>query len=90
MKSLMELLTEYLNGCWEAPGRGKEMYQPNTGAKCSCKRGIQRDNCPNCEGTGWVIDFRAIRERIYNEKERVFDANEKERLLERIMKGGRK
>jgi len=38
-------------------------YQPKTGAKCSCKRGVQRDNCPNCEGTGMVIDFRAIRER---------------------------
>lgn len=39
------------------------MYQPKTGAKCSCRRGVQRDNCPNCEGTGWVIDFRAIRQR---------------------------
>lgn len=37
------------------------MYQPKTGAKCSCKRGIERDNCPNCEGTGMVIDFAAIR-----------------------------
>jgi hypothetical protein len=36
-------------------------YQPKTGAKCSCKRGQQRDNCPNCEGTGQVIDFVAIR-----------------------------
>lgn len=36
-------------------------YQPKTGATCSCKRGVQRDNCPNCEGTGMVIDFRAIR-----------------------------
>lgn len=39
------------------------MYQPKTGQKCSCRRGIERDNCPTCEGTGWVIDFRAIRER---------------------------
>jgi hypothetical protein len=38
-------------------------YQPKTGAKCGCRRGIQRDNCPNCEGTGHVIDFRAIRNR---------------------------
>ena len=38
-------------------------YQPKTGAKCGCKRGIQRDNCPACEGTGFVIDFRAIRQR---------------------------
>ena len=38
-------------------------YQPKTGAKCSCKRGIQRDNCPTCEGTGYIIDFAAIRAR---------------------------
>lgn len=38
-------------------------YQPKTGAKCSCQRGVQRDNCPACEGTGMVIDFRAIRAR---------------------------
>ena len=36
-------------------------YQPKTGQRCSCKRGQQRDNCPQCEGTGWIIDFRAIR-----------------------------
>ena len=36
-------------------------YQPKTGARCRCKRGIQRDNCPKCEGTGWQIDFAAIR-----------------------------
>lgn len=36
-------------------------YQPKTGQRCSCKRGLERDNCPQCEGTGWVIDFRAIR-----------------------------
>jgi len=41
---------------------GNEL-QPKTGQKCTCKRGEQRDNCPQCEGTGWVIDFRAIRER---------------------------
>jgi len=38
-------------------------YQPKTGAKCGCRRGVQRDNCPNCEGTGYVIDFRQIRNR---------------------------
>jgi len=38
-------------------------YQPRTGARCACKRGQQRDNCPTCEGTGWVIDFAAIRAR---------------------------
>ena len=39
------------------------MYQPKTGQKCFCKRGIERDNCSNCEGTGFVIDFKAIREK---------------------------
>lgn len=38
-------------------------YQPKTGVRCGCRRGVQRDNCPNCEGTGWAIDFRAILER---------------------------
>jgi len=38
------------------------MYQPKTGEKCFCKPGIQRDNCPQCEGTGWRIDFKTIRE----------------------------
>jgi hypothetical protein len=38
-------------------------YQPKTGAACGCKRGIERDNCANCEGTGRVIDFHAIRNR---------------------------
>lgn len=40
------------------------MYQPKTGAKCTCKKGIERDNCPNCEGTGYVIDFYLIREKV--------------------------
>jgi hypothetical protein len=39
------------------------MYQPKTGQRCTCKRGVQRDNCPACEGTGWRIDFQAIRDR---------------------------
>jgi hypothetical protein len=38
-------------------------YQPTTGQRCHCKPGIARDNCPNCEATGWVIDFKAIRAR---------------------------
>jgi len=38
-------------------------YQPKTGQACGCKRGIERDNCANCEGTGMAIDFRAIRAR---------------------------
>lgn len=36
-------------------------YQPKTGVACACKRGIERDNCPACEGTGRRIDFAAIR-----------------------------
>jgi hypothetical protein len=36
-------------------------YQPKTGARCTCRLGVQRDNCPTCEGTGWRIDFAAIR-----------------------------
>jgi len=36
-------------------------YQPKTGQRCGCKPGIVRDNCPECEGTGWRIDFAAIR-----------------------------
>jgi len=38
-------------------------YQPKTGEKCACKRGVERDNCPRCECTGMVIDFAAIRAR---------------------------
>ncbi len=41
----------------------KPEYQPKTGAACGCKRGVQRDNCSACEGTGHVIDFQAIRTR---------------------------
>jgi len=36
-------------------------YQPKTGERCACKPGMQRDNCPSCEGTGWRIDFATIR-----------------------------
>lgn len=39
-------------------------YQPKTGAKCTCKRGMERDNCATCEGTGWMIDFIAIRAQV--------------------------
>lgn len=38
-------------------------YQPKTGAACSCRPGVQRDNCAACEGTGMIIDFAAIRAR---------------------------
>lgn len=44
----------------EAAGQG---YQPKTGQPCTCKPGVQRDNCPQCEGTGQKIDFAAIRNR---------------------------
>ncbi len=39
-------------------------YQPKTGTPCHCKRGAQRDNCRSCEGTGYSIDFAAIRARV--------------------------
>ena len=26
--------------------------------KCNCKKGVWRDNCPECEGTGIRIDWR--------------------------------
>lgn len=38
-------------------------YQPKTGQTCGCRPGIERDNCPQCEGTGQRIDFAAIRSR---------------------------
>jgi hypothetical protein len=41
----------------------KAEYQPKTGQPCTCKPGVQRDNCPQCEGTGQRIDFAAIRNR---------------------------
>jgi hypothetical protein len=48
-------------------GRGdsaaRSPYQPKTGQRCHCRKGIERDNCPSCEGTGWQIDFAAIRAR---------------------------
>jgi hypothetical protein len=40
---------------------GGKPYQPKTGQACHCKRGQQRDNCPDCEGTGQRIDFAKIR-----------------------------
>ncbi len=38
-------------------------YQPKTGKLCYCRKGVERDNCPACEGTGQRIDFAAIRAR---------------------------
>ena len=40
-------------------------YSPKTGAKCFCRRGVQRDNCSSCEGTGHQIDFKKIREHTH-------------------------
>ena len=41
------------------------MFQPKTGEKCGCRRGVERDNCPACEGTGQRVDFKAIRQHIH-------------------------
>ena len=43
-------------------------YQPKAGERCSCKRGMERDNCPACEGTGWRIDFAKIRAKAKEHK----------------------
>jgi len=50
------------------PEAFSKLYQPTTGARCTCKRDVERDNCPACEGTGMVIDFAAIRARSPNGK----------------------
>jgi hypothetical protein len=42
--------------------------QTPTLGPCFCKRGQQRDNCPQCEGTGMRIDFAAIRARKTSRK----------------------
>ena len=53
--------------CGKAARAGQEAktrplpYQPKTGECCHCRRGVERDNCPDCEGTGMRIDFRRIR-----------------------------
>ena len=57
-------------------------YQPKTGERCGCKRGVQRDNCPECEGTGWRINFRMIRERALNAKSEAPDARRHEPIGE--------
>jgi len=46
-----------------------ESYQPKTGKPCHCKPGVHRDNCPDCEGTGKQIDFKAIRDKNKPKKE---------------------
>ena len=48
---------------WMVIEPDKREYQPKTGARCTCRPGVERDNCGRCEGTGWVIDFAAIRAR---------------------------
>lgn len=57
---------------WHGHGIARELYdgpvsgtiyQPKTGQPCACRPGVQRDNCPACEGTGQRIDFAAIRAR---------------------------
>lgn len=53
----------------------RKEYQPKTGVKCSCRPGVWRDNCPECEGTGWRIDFRAIRNRNLAESAEVLANN---------------
>lgn len=44
------------------PAKRRPEYQPKTGEPCTCRRGVQRDNCPACEGTGQRIDFAKIRQ----------------------------
>lgn len=34
------------------------------GTRCNCRPGIERDNCPACEGTGTRIDFHALRAEV--------------------------
>jgi hypothetical protein len=48
-------------------------YTPRTGRRCACRPGLERDNCPRCEGAGWVIDFARIHRarRARNEVDRL-------------------
>lgn len=39
-----------------------------TGRQCHCAPGRQRESCPDCEGTGWQIDFAAIRAATANHR----------------------
>ena len=55
-------------------------WQPKTGAKCPCRRGVQCDNCSACEGTGWVIDFAAIRARFNPPVQKVLTVTDLERM----------
>lgn len=66
IKKLAELFENIAPGfdrsLWFSEITGKP-YQPKTRQRCHCKPGVHRDNCPDCEGTGWRIDFAAIRAR---------------------------
>ena len=63
-------------------------YQPKTGRACSCRRGVQRDNCPTCEGTGQVVDFLAIRRRAAERIEtKTLSKSEMTDLLARALTG---
>ena len=60
-------------------------YQPKTGQPCHCKRGQARNNCPDCEGTGQRIDFKAIRARAVQEcSDRVAIDRAEQARLERL------
>lgn len=63
---LKEIKFNKTSGKWQRITEGDQGYQPKTGAKCSCQPGKQRDNCSNCEGTGYVIDFKAVRKKNEN------------------------
>ena len=50
--------TEYAEGkaAVARVSRGNSMKMPLKGL-CGCRKGIERDNCANCEGTGIAIDW---------------------------------
>ncbi len=50
------------NGGELKPEKPKAYPRPvPTLGPCACRRGIERDNCAQCEGTGRRIDFAALR-----------------------------
>lgn len=51
----------------KALGNPDQPLKPGTPTlgPCSCRPGVQRDNCPVCEGTGQRIDFAALRKALY-------------------------
>lgn len=49
---------------WLKQAAGPGWATPQGGDPCSCRPGQARDNCPQCEGTGRRIDFRAHREEM--------------------------